>query len=163
MVFSVWLNVNKIERSWFQDGIVVRLTRRDVGWECFKIQGLWKCVKCAGCVKKRDETLNHLQRHIEYVCAFMRIMRACMRAHINLSFARDPVFICTPQLYFVAGYFNGKSWKIQAVKEKRDAGDDGRGERKRKVDDEQGRSNKWGEAIRELHCSAASSTRTHSA
>ena len=32
MVFSVWLNVNKIERSrCHEEGIVVRFTRRDVG------------------------------------------------------------------------------------------------------------------------------------
>jgi hypothetical protein len=99
MVFSVWLNVNKIERSWFQEAIVVRLTRRDVGWECLKIQGLWKCVKCAGCVTKRDETLNHLQRHIEYVCAFVRTMRACMWVHINSSFARGCFYLYTTIIF----------------------------------------------------------------
>jgi hypothetical protein len=99
----------------------------------------------------RNETLNHLQRHIEYVCEFVRTMRACMWAHIyKLINCEGSVFICTPQFYFVAGYFNGKSWKIQAVKEKRDAGDNGRGERKRKVDEEQGGSNKGGKAIIQL-------------
>ena len=46
MDFSVWLNVNEIERSWFREGIIVRFSRRECGQGVFQDLGFVEVRAC---------------------------------------------------------------------------------------------------------------------